>query len=146
AAVRPWERPGAEPGTPEVAATLDALGSRLHVQIDSLERQGTTVRLQWTVKNIGTENVPLHGKLGATAFDGTVSRVSIVPPGVGNPLYPAVKDEICQCASVPQSSFGKGAQLQLWAVFEGLPESADGVDVNLGPLGAIRNVAVKEAG
>ncbi|MGW3343292.1 serine/threonine-protein kinase [Nonomuraea rubra] len=145
AAVRPWERPGADPGTPAAASTLDALGSRLEVRIDSLVRQGTRVRLQWTVRNVGTGNAPLHGKLGANVFDGTVSRVSLVPPGVGNPLYPAVKDGACQCFTVPNAAFGEGAQLQLWAVFDGLPESADRVDVNLGPLGSIRNVAVTEA-
>ncbi|MGR6916361.1 serine/threonine-protein kinase [[Actinomadura] parvosata] len=145
AAVRPWERPGAEPGTPASAATIDALGSRLHVQIDSLVRQGTTARLQWTVKNVGTENAPLSGKLGASVFDGTVSRVNIVPPGVGKPLYPAFKGDACQCAPVPNAPFDGGAQLQLWAVFEGLPETAEQVDVNLGPLGAFKNVAVTEA-
>ncbi|WP_262379456.1 serine/threonine-protein kinase [Nonomuraea sp. PA05] len=145
AAVRPWERPGAGPGTPAAARTVDALGSRLTVQIDSLVRQGTKVRLQWTVKNVGTENAPLFGKLGKDVFDETVSRVTIVPPGVGNPLYPAVKDGVCQCFSVPNTPFDEGAQLQLWAVFEGLPETAERVDVNLGPLGAIQDVAVTDA-
>ncbi|UBU10652.1 serine/threonine-protein kinase [Nonomuraea gerenzanensis] len=145
AAVRPWEQPGKEPGTPAAVSTIDALGSRLEVRIDSLVRQGTRARLQWTVKNVGTGNAPLHGKLGSSVFDATVSRVSIVPPGVGNPLHPAFKDGHCQCFAVPNAPFGQGAQLQLWAVFEGLPETADRVDVNLGPLGSIKNVAVTEA-
>ncbi|MFD0472001.1 hypothetical protein ACFQ0B_29620 [Nonomuraea thailandensis] len=115
------------------------------MRVDSLVREGARARLQWTVKNVGTENAPLVGKLGSGVFDETVSRVSIVPPGVGNPLYPAFKDGACQCFTVPKASFPGGAQLQLWAVFEGLPETAERVDVNLGPLGSIKNVAVTGA-
>ncbi|TMR91612.1 serine/threonine-protein kinase [Nonomuraea basaltis] len=145
AVVRPWEQRGAEPGTPAVASTLDALGSTFRVQVDSLVRQGTTVRLQWTVKNVGTENAPLHGKFGKDVWDGTVSKVSIVPPGVGNPIYPARKGDACQCAEVPNAPFQGGTQVQLWAVFDGLPTDAEQVDVDLGPLGVIRNVAVTSA-
>ncbi|TMR10164.1 hypothetical protein ETD86_40740 [Nonomuraea turkmeniaca] len=142
AVVRPWEERGSQPGTPAVAATIEALGSTFRVQVDSLTRQGTTARLQWTVKNVGKDNAPLYDKLGKDIFDHTVSKVSIVPPGVGNPIYPARKGDACQCAELPSAPFEGGTQLQLWAVFGGLPEDAAKVDVNLGPLGVIKNVAV----
>ncbi|MGP3913188.1 hypothetical protein [Nonomuraea sp. 10N515B] len=70
----------------------------------SLTRQGTTARLQWTVRNVGKNNAPLYDKLGKDVFDHTVSKVRIV--------------------------------------FDGLPQDAEKVDVNLGPLGVIKNVAV----
>ncbi|MEV1245912.1 hypothetical protein [Nonomuraea sp. NPDC049750] len=145
AVLRPWQESVAEPGTPAVTRTLDALDTTFQVRIDSLVRQGTTARLQWTVKNVGTKNAPLYDRFGASALDNTVSRISIVPPGVGKPLYPARKDNACQCAEVPTASFGGGMQLQLWAVFEGLPQDAEHVDVNLGPLGTIKNVALSSA-
>ncbi|MDP4509106.1 hypothetical protein [Nonomuraea turcica] len=90
-------------------------------------------------------NAPLYDKLGKDVFDHTVSKVSIVPPGVGNPIYPARKDGTCQCAELPNAPFDTGTQLQLWAVFDGLPQDAERVDVNLGPLGVIKNVAVTSA-
>ncbi|WP_433517398.1 protein kinase domain-containing protein [Nonomuraea sp. CA-143628] len=145
AVLRPWQERPAEPGTPAVTRTLDALDTTFQVRIDSLVRQGTTARLQWTVKNVGKNNAPLYDRFGANTFDNTVSRISIVPPGVGKPLYPARKDNACQCAEVPTASFGGGMQLQLWAVFEGVPQDAEHVDVNLGPLGTIKNVALSSA-
>ncbi|MFG1956241.1 serine/threonine-protein kinase [Nonomuraea sp. NPDC049028] len=145
AVLRPWQERVAEPGTPAVTRTLDALDTTFQVRIDSLVRQGTTARLQWTVKNVGKNNAPLYDKFGASTLDNTVSKVSIVPPGVGKPLYPARKDNACQCADVPTASFGGGMQLQLWAVFEGVPQDAEHVDVNLGPLGTIKNVALSSA-
>ncbi|WP_246074652.1 serine/threonine-protein kinase [Nonomuraea terrae] len=145
AAVRPWEDRGAEPGTAATTSTIDALGTRFEVRIDSLVSQGATARLQWTVKNVGTENAPLYNKFGNGTLDNTVSRVSIVPPGVGNPLYPARKGDDCQCSNVPTAPFEGGNQLQFWAVYDGLPEDTEHVDVNLGPLGVVRNVAVSSA-
>ncbi|MEU8141978.1 serine/threonine-protein kinase [Nonomuraea sp. NPDC048901] len=145
AVLRPWQERVAEPGTPAVTRTLDALDTTFQVRIDSLVRQGTTARLQWTVKNVGKNNAPLYDRFGASTLDNTVSRISIVPPGVGKPLYPARKDNACQCAEVPTASFGGGMQLQLWAVFEGVPHDAEHVDVNLGPLGTIKNVALSSA-
>ncbi|MFI6732930.1 hypothetical protein ACIBI9_08355 [Nonomuraea sp. NPDC050451] len=88
AVLRPWDSPGNEAGTPAARGTVQAAGGTLSVQIDSLTRQGGTVRLQWTVKNVGTENAPLAGKLGGGALDTTVSRVNLIPPGVGRPIYP----------------------------------------------------------
>ncbi|MEV0381034.1 serine/threonine-protein kinase [Nonomuraea sp. NPDC050643] len=145
AVVRPWEPRGAEPGTPAVAGTIKALDSTFAVQIDSVVRQGTTVRLRWTVKNVGTVNSPIYNKFGSGALDNTVSRIAIVPPGVGKPLYPAQKDGSCECADVPVAPFEEGDQLQLWALFEGVPEGTERVDVDLGPLGTMRNVAVSSA-
>ncbi|MFG1683109.1 serine/threonine-protein kinase [Nonomuraea sp. NPDC049269] len=145
AVLRPWQERSAEPNTPAVTRTVDALSTTFQVRIDSLVRQGGTARLQWTVKNVGKQNAPLYDRFGGDTFDNTVSKVSIVPPGVGKPIYPARKDNACQCADVPKAAFEGGMQLQLWAVFEGLPEDAEHVDVNLGPLGMIKNVALSSA-
>ncbi len=145
AVLRPWQQRAADPGTPAVSSTLDAMGGKFRVQVDSLVRQGGAVRLLWTVKNVGTGNVPLYDKFGKDIFDHTVSQVNIVPPGVGNPLYPARKGSDCQCSTIPNAPFDEGMQLQFWASFDGLPQDADRVDVNLGPLGVIKNVAVSPA-
>ncbi|MET9242042.1 hypothetical protein [Nonomuraea sp. NPDC003709] len=145
AVVRPWEPPGNDAGTPAARSTLQAAGSTLSVQIDSLARQGGTVRLQWTVKNVGTENAPLAGKLGGGALDSTVSRVNLIPPGVGRPIYPAWKDKTCACTDLPMAPFPAGAQLRMYAIFEGVPQDADRVDVDLVLLGVIRNVAVSSS-
>ncbi|MEV4574249.1 serine/threonine-protein kinase [Nonomuraea jabiensis] len=142
AVVRPWESPGNEGGTPAARSTVQAAGSTLSVQIDSLTRQGGTVRLQWTVKNVGTENAPLAGKLGGGALDTTVSRVNLIPPGVGRPIYPAWKDKTCACTDLPVAPFDAGAQLRMYAIFEGVPQDVERVDVDLALLGVIRNVAV----
>ena len=64
---------------------------------------------------------------------------------MGRPLYPARKDNACQCADVPAAPFEGGMQLPFWALFEGLPQDAEHVDVNLGPLGTIKNVALSSA-
>ncbi|WP_406674419.1 serine/threonine-protein kinase [Nonomuraea sp. N2-4H] len=144
-AVRPWERPGPVPGTPEATHKVDALGTTFEVTIDSLVRQGKAARLQWTVKNVGKEEPLIYRKLGRNARDSTVSQVSIVPPGVGDALYPVIDEGHCRCATVPGGFFHQGEQLQLWAVFEGLPEDADHVDVNLRLFGLFRHVAVEEA-
>ncbi|WP_090768156.1 serine/threonine-protein kinase [Nonomuraea maritima] len=143
--VRPWEQRGADPGTPATAGTVDALGTRFQVRIDSLVQQGTTARLAWTVQNAGTEGVLLYNKLGNGVTDNSVSRVSLVPPGVASPVYPASVGEACECSKVPQLSFQAGDQLQFWAIFKGLPEDAGYVDVNLGPLGVLKNVAVSSS-
>ncbi|MFD1537825.1 protein kinase domain-containing protein [Nonomuraea guangzhouensis] len=50
-----------------------------------------------------------------------------------------------EALAVGVATFEGGMQLQLWAVFEGLPEDAEHVDVNLGPLGMIKNVALSSA-
>ncbi|MFB4287989.1 serine/threonine-protein kinase [Nonomuraea sp. ATR24] len=142
AVLRPWEQAAGEPGTPAAASTIDALGSRLSVQVDSLVRQGGTVRLQWTVKNVGEENAPLAGKLGRGALDSTASRVSLVPPGVGSPIYPASKDGGCDCTDLPVAPFQGGDQVQLYAIYANVPEDVARVDVDMGPLGVIRNVAI----
>ncbi|WP_431911414.1 serine/threonine-protein kinase [Nonomuraea jabiensis] len=145
AVVRPWESPGGDAGTPATRSTVQAAGSTLSVQIDSLTRQGGTVRLQWTVKNVGTENAPLAGTLGGGALDSTVSRVNLIPPGVGRPIYPAWKDKTCACTDLPMAPFPAGAQLRMYAIFEGLPQDVDRVDVDLVLLGVIRNVAVSSS-
>jgi hypothetical protein len=142
AAVRPWERTGNEPGTPGAAATLDAAGSRLSVQVDAMTRQGQTLRLQWTVKNIGNQNAPLYDRFGGGAADWTVSRVNLIPPGVAKPIYPAWKDDACQCTSLPAAAFPGGAQLRMYAIFEGVPEDVERVDVDLAVLGVIKNVPI----
>jgi hypothetical protein len=144
-AVRPWGPSAAEPGTPETVSTIEALGSRLEIRVDSLVRDGGTVRLQWTVKNIGENNAPLAGKLGAGALDSTVSRVSLVPPGVASPIYPARKDDACRCTHIPYAPFNGGQQVQLFAIYENVPEDVDHVDIDMGPLGMVRNVAVTPA-
>ncbi|GAA3099874.1 MULTISPECIES: serine/threonine-protein kinase [Nonomuraea] len=141
AVVRPWERPDGR----ETVTTVEALGTTFEVRIDSLVRQGRAARLQWTVRNVGKENAPLYNKFGRGALDRTVSQVSLIPPGVGDALYPAVDGGACRCASLPTAPFNGGDRLQLWAVYEGLPEDADRVDVSLGPLGLIKDVAVEQA-
>ncbi|SEG33474.1 hypothetical protein SAMN05444920_102622 [Nonomuraea solani] len=35
--------------------------------------------------------------------------------------------------------------MQLWAVFDGVPDDAEWLEVNLGPLGTFKNVAVTAA-
>ncbi|MEV5328598.1 serine/threonine-protein kinase [Nonomuraea sp. NPDC052634] len=144
-AVRPWERQGPVPGTPEATRKVEALGTTFEVSIDSLVRQGASARLVWTVKNVGTENAPFTLKLGRGGLDQTVSQVSIVPPGVRDALFPVIDEGRCRCSSVPAAPFGQGDQLQLWAVFEGLPDDADHVDVNLRLFGLFKHVAVEEA-
>ncbi|MDP4509104.1 serine/threonine-protein kinase [Nonomuraea turcica] len=67
AIVRPWEERGREPGTPAVASTIDTLDSTFRVQVDSLTRQGTTARLQWTVRNVGKNNLGSRGRRNTAA-------------------------------------------------------------------------------
>ncbi|WP_049577397.1 hypothetical protein, partial [Nonomuraea sp. SBT364] len=142
AVLRPWEQAAGEPGTPAAASTVDALGSKLSIQVDSLARQGGTVRLQWTVRNVGEENAPLVGKLGGGALDSTVSRVNLIPPGVGSPIYPARENGACRCTDLPVGPFQGGNRVQLYAIYENVPEDVARVDIDMGPLGVVRNVAV----
>ncbi|MEV0229408.1 serine/threonine-protein kinase [Nonomuraea sp. NPDC050786] len=145
AVVRPWESSAYEAGTPSARATVESGGSTMSVQVDSLTRQGDTVRLQWTVKNTGNKNAPVYNKFGGAALDFTVSRVNLIPPGVGKPIYPAWKNGACQCTNLPAAPFDGGDQIRMYAIFEGVPQDVDRVDVDLVLLGVIRNVAVSSS-
>ncbi|MFG1942920.1 protein kinase [Nonomuraea sp. NPDC048826] len=145
AVVRPWGPGAGEPGTPETVQTVEALDSKLEIRVDALVRQGGTVRLQWTVKNVGEENAPLAGELGGGALDNTVSRVNLVPPGVGAPIYPARDDGACRCTQIPYAPFTSGQRVQLFAIYENVPEDVERVDIDMGPLGVVKNVAITAA-
>ncbi|MEV4355853.1 hypothetical protein [Nonomuraea sp. NPDC049625] len=71
--------------------------------------------------------------------------MNLIPPGVGRPIYPAWKDKTCACTDLPMASFPAGARLRMYAIFEGVPQDSDRVDVDLVLLGVIRNVAVSSS-
>ncbi|GAA1742251.1 serine/threonine-protein kinase [Nonomuraea bangladeshensis] len=145
AVLRPWEARGGGSGEPTVAATLDAAGSRLSVRIDALTRQGGTVRLQWTVTNVGTGNAPLYDQFGNGALDFSVSAVNLIPPGVAEPIRPAVKNGSCQCTDMAAAPFGGGDQMRMYAIFENVPQDVETVDVDLRVLGVLRDVPITPA-
>jgi hypothetical protein len=145
AVLRPWEARGGESGEPTVAATLDAAGSRLSVRIDALTRQGGTVRLQWTVTNVGNGNAPLYNQFGNGALDFSVSAVNLIPPGVAEPIRPAVKNGSCQCTDMAAAPFGGGDQMRMYAIFENVPQDVETVDVDLRVLGVLRDVPITPA-
>ncbi|WP_084685234.1 serine/threonine-protein kinase [Nonomuraea coxensis] len=145
AVLRPWEERGGGSGEPAVTATRDAAGSRLGVRIDALTRQGGTVRLQWTVTNVGNGNAPLYNQFGNGTLDFSASAVNLIPPGVAEPIGPAVKNGSCQCTRMAAAPFGGGDQMRMYAIFENVPEDLEKVDVDLRLLGVLHDVPITPA-
>ncbi len=146
AVLRPWEdRAGGGSRGPTVATTLDAAGSTLSVRIDELTRQGATVRLQWTVTNVGSGNAPLYNQFDSTRSHLDVSGVNLIPPGVDIPIFPAFKGSSCQCSDIRVGPFTYGEHLRLYAIFENVPEDLEKVDVDLKVLGVLHDVPITPA-
>ncbi|MEW9530332.1 serine/threonine-protein kinase [Microbispora sp. NPDC049125] len=131
---------GSKPTGPVATRDVQFDGIPLKGTVDSVRRRGTSVRVEITVKLMGTEGQwwprDMVGEQG--------SKVALVDPPSGTKYLPASKDGVCLCAEVPANWLKPGDSLSLWATYADVPTELETVDVDLPGLGLFSDVPVSD--
>ncbi|MGI5272872.1 serine/threonine-protein kinase [Nonomuraea sp. CA-218870] len=118
---------------------------RARVRIDSLRRQGADVKLEWTVTNDGAgEFISLYQFHTMRHLGNTdASSIALVARDEPLPWKPMAQDGKCACTSWGAGdNIAAGESMRFFAVFRGVPETVQTVDVDLLRLGVLRNVLI----
>ncbi|MFI6596126.1 hypothetical protein ACIBHX_07755 [Nonomuraea sp. NPDC050536] len=127
----------------EVKVTSGGSSGTAKVDITLLQRQGKVVSLNFSVTALDGK-VSLHGQMGASPLDLSVSRVSLIDT-VNGKRYRVARngtgsDAACICSSTQGVWPEKGQTTSLYAVFGAPPPDVTKVNIEMPPFGVFTDV------
>ncbi|MEV0147941.1 MULTISPECIES: serine/threonine-protein kinase [unclassified Nonomuraea] len=137
------ERPG---GATTAARDLQVDGVKLHVEVTSLTREGRTVTLQWSVRNVGDKDwnpwIAFGTGPDTTWQYNSTAGVALVDPATGKKYGPVTEGKACSC-SITQGTLQPQDTAPYYSLFTGVPEDADRIGVQIPSVGYFADVPIE---